>query len=570
MLSRLIKDKKGFLIHLQNLLKSPDHISYRDINEILSLFPFNFDTGFKNPNFLSTLIFRKRKDLIDPELLAEKLNLDLKTASSIINNPGLYAIFPVSDGTYSELVKALIIPLDTEMVVTPDLIPDIKPLETLKSLTDSGFYITFETIFDYRSYSYMLAIYSVLKFGRKAETIAFTGKLTPSGTIETVSHLEKKKICAKDKGIPLVFPDNCMKSINDLDGFINNLEFPVAILPGTDPSPFLNQFKFSPHYLSEVFHLSESPIISGNLDNSVKSFTHFAEKIDRLSAELSKASEFLPFKVALTSNVLALSFYAGVRFSKYHLPVDYYKFINKEKGYNHYFSIDRDFIQKGSYKPKVIKEDDEIKTVMVISKSAPPEIKNALIIKVPEGKELDHKPLQIASSINSFLRNKDISGSSLCLEVPAGFSFALGYLLEDYKTLNITHYVKGEYKPVLTIGKPSKGNLYLTNAFSLNMLANNDCYIRMRKLSLPEVKEYIFNKGFRSFVSHESTAKILTKLLNTEVEFRREPLTLKDGDELIVFQLKIRLNEGQILGENELKSLINSEKFTFFHVKVYA
>ena len=570
MLEKLIENPRELINYLENLLKKPDYISNQDIKELIDKFPFNLSAGFKNPNFLTTQIFRQRKDLVEPQLLAEKLNIDEKTAESILQEQELYALFPLSDSINSLIARALIIPLKTQQVITPDPIPDKGPLETLKNLSGSGFYITFDTVFDYKTSSYMLSVYSALKFGKRAEKIAFTGKITPSGSIEMVNNLEKKKECSRSTGIPLVFPHDCMRSIDDIDEFLTRLEFPVAVIPGKDPSSFINQFRFSPHYLSEVFHLTEDPIMEEPLDNTVEGFTHFAEKIDRLSSQLAKASELLPFKVALTTSVLALSFYTGVRFSKYHLPVKYYKLINVKEGYKHYFSIERDFNSNGSFEPDIIREDKEIKTVAVISKSSPPDLPDALIIKVPQGEAPDQKPLQIASSISSLLRKKDVSGSTLCLEIPAGLSFALGYFLEDYKTLHLTHFINGDYKPVLTIGTPKGGQLYLTNAFSLNMLTNDEYYIKAKKLTMQEAKELLLRKGFKSFISHESTAKILTKLLNTEVEFKREPVTLKNGDELVVFQIRVRLKEGQTLKETDLESLIKSENFTFFHLKVYA
>ena len=563
-------NEKEIIIHLENLLSKPDFIKPEDINELQSKFPFNFGIGLKNPNFLMTIILRKRKDLVNYHLFAKSLGINKDIADSILNNQDFYASFPISDGSNTMLAKALVIPLEIPQVITPDPIPHIEHLEILKDLSNSGFYITFDTVFDYSTSSYMLGVYSVLKFGNKAEKIAFTGKITPSGTIEMVSNLQEKIECSRSKGVPLVFPHECMKSIADLEKFFNNLEFPVAILPSKEPSQFINQFHFTPSYLSQVFHLSENPTISEPLDNTVEGFSYFAERIDRLSSELAKSSKFLPFKVALTTSVLALSFYAGVRFSKYHLPVSYYKFINTREGYQKYFVIEKDFNKMSAYKPKIIKEDSEIRKVLIVSKSPPTGYENALIIKVPEGDELDKDLLQIAYSISSLIRKKDISGSAFCLEIPAGMAFALGYFIEDYKTIHLTHFKNGEYKPVLIIGAEKEGKLYLTNAFSLNMLEDNNCYIAVKKISLKEAKDLLLKKGFQSYISHESTATILTKLLKTEVKFRRDPLTLNDGDELIVFQLKVRLKEGQVLGREELESLIKNDRFAFLHVKVFA
>jgi len=109
--------------------------------------------------------------------------------------------------------------------------------------------------------------------------------------------------------------------------------------------------------------------------------------------------------------------------------------------------------------------------------------------------------------------------------------------------------------------------LYLTSSFSLGMLEWTIKYIlEIQPLSLDEVKKIVQEKPFISAVGHDATARLLTNLLETLVPFNRRPITLKDGDEVIVFQILTRLPEGAVLTLSELKNV----KYAFLLVKVKA
>jgi len=60
--------------------------------------------------------------------------------------------------------------------------------------------------------------------------------------------------------------------------------------------------------------------------------------------------------------------------------------------------------------------------------------------------------------------------------------------------------------------------------------------------ALAELKE----RDFVSFVSHSSTAEVLSRMLGRKVKVNRKPLKLKEGDVAFVFQLRVRPAEGQV------------------------
>jgi len=92
--------------------------------------------------------------------------------------------------------------------------------------------------------------------------------------------------------------------------------------------------------------------------------------------------------------------------------------------------------------------------------------------------------------------------------------------------------------------------------------------LRVRPISLEEVKEKLRSVSFTSAVGHESTARILTTLLGVEVPLNRVAISLSPSDRLIVFQIKMRLEEGRILSEEEVRSLYEQGLASFVLVEV--
>lgn len=120
--------------------------------------------------------------------------------------------------------------------------------------------------------------------------------------------------------------------------------------------------------------------------------------------------------------------------------------------------------------------------------------------------------------------------------------------------------------------------LVVANAFSLSMLSElieasetKSIAVVVEEISLEEAKEYI--KIFRergdeiySVVGHESTAKLLTKLLGTEIRYNRERYSLREGENLLVCQLLVRLPVGRELTEEELEMLLKNRQIRFYYI----
>jgi hypothetical protein len=89
----------------------------------------------------------------------------------------------------------------------------------------------------------------------------------------------------------------------------------------------------------------------------------------------------------------------------------------------------------------------------------------------------------------------------------------------------------------------------------------------VRPIDLKRVKS-LLKLGFESAVGHQSTAEILTNLLGIEVPANRTAIKLQSGDALIVFQLSVRLAEGQVLSKEEVLDLYNKGQASFVAVEV--
>lgn len=104
--------------------------------------------------------------------------------------------------------------------------------------------------------------------------------------------------------------------------------------------------------------------------------------------------------------------------------------------------------------------------------------------------------------------------------------------------------------------------IYLSNAFSLQMLnLERVNYIEVTPLELEEVKK-LLSKGFISIIGHRDTANVLSSTLNIIIPYNRISIKLNLEDTLIVAQLT-----GGRLPEN-CSTLPDGFKFEFIKVNI--
>jgi hypothetical protein len=89
--------------------------------------------------------------------------------------------------------------------------------------------------------------------------------------------------------------------------------------------------------------------------------------------------------------------------------------------------------------------------------------------------------------------------------------------------------------------------VYVTNAFSLNMLPENCTVanILVTKISPDTAREFLRRNNFQSYLGHPDLASIASNLLGVSLEVNRSNLTVKEGDAVLVVQYRgPRLPEG--------------------------
>lgn len=77
----------------------------------------------------------------------------------------------------------------------------------------------------------------------------------------------------------------------------------------------------------------------------------------------------------------------------------------------------------------------------------------------------------------------------------------------------------------------------------------------LKTISLTEAKELIKNEEILSAVGHQSTAEILTELLEQDIPVNRINFTQESGQKALIFKLLGRPEEGKILSREEIEKI---------------
>lgn len=101
------------------------------------------------------------------------------------------------------------------------------------------------------------------------------------------------------------------------------------------------------------------------------------------------------------------------------------------------------------------------------------------------------------------------------------------------------------------------------------MLANiSSVTLTIERLTVEEFCREVSDTAIINSIGHASTANVINMLCNTNLATNRIEVKLQDGDELIIFQLKIRPPEGKVYTTEELMQLINNNLVEFLKVHV--
>ncbi|CAQ58477.1 hypothetical protein N617_gp36 [Stygiolobus rod-shaped virus] len=103
----------------------------------------------------------------------------------------------------------------------------------------------------------------------------------------------------------------------------------------------------------------------------------------------------------------------------------------------------------------------------------------------------------------------------------------------------------------------------LVNSFSINMITDDKVNIRFVKINFDKAREIIElakkkNIKVESYIGHESTAQLLTRLLNYNIVTNRTEYKLQPTDVLLIFSLSKRLSKPEDIAN------INESEFNVF------
>lgn len=112
-----------------------------------------------------------------------------------------------------------------------------------------------------------------------------------------------------------------------------------------------------------------------------------------------------------------------------------------------------------------------------------------------------------------------------------------------------------------------QNKIMILSAFSLNSLTKFPAEIKVNEISKQETLQIIKDRGFVSYIGHQSTADIISNILQQPVIFNRQTVCISQDSDCIIAQVNLgkRLTEGQILSANEISE--SSVKFLYLEVK---
>jgi len=93
--------------------------------------------------------------------------------------------------------------------------------------------------------------------------------------------------------------------------------------------------------------------------------------------------------------------------------------------------------------------------------------------------------------------------------------------------------------------------LAILNAPVLTACGNYTCY----PVPVESARILVNSMELDSHIGHESTAKLLSKILECPIGFSREELRQQVGQNALIFKLKHRAPEGKILDERQLMEI---------------
>lgn len=86
-------------------------------------------------------------------------------------------------------------------------------------------------------------------------------------------------------------------------------------------------------------------------------------------------------------------------------------------------------------------------------------------------------------------------------------------------------------------------------------IATTDGSYEIKTITLNEAQELVSSNELDSAIGHESTAQVMSTLLNANIIMHRQQFAQQSGQDALVFKLKGRPQEGVILTAHEIEEI---------------
>lgn len=110
----------------------------------------------------------------------------------------------------------------------------------------------------------------------------------------------------------------------------------------------------------------------------------------------------------------------------------------------------------------------------------------------------------------------------------------------------------------------------MVNAFSLNMITKFPMTITIDKIDKEEFclkLELRLEEGeLVNAIGHDSTVKLINALCGTKLEKNRIEVKMQEGDIALVVMVSQRLEEGKVLSQEEIMTMLSEGKIVFYEV----
>jgi hypothetical protein len=127
-------------------------------------------------------------------------------------------------------------------------------------------------------------------------------------------------------------------------------------------------------------------------------------------------------------------------------------------------------------------------------------------------------------------------------------------VIKPIKNMRITNgqgYMGGKMNEIEEKRMEITRNVYVMNS---PILTDWGVY-SFKEISISEVKALLSGVNFVSAIGHEGTATVMSQLTGIKIPVNRISIKMNRGDIAIIFRLLVRLPEGKVLSDQELKDL---------------